>query len=73
MRHLLYYYRSWLNSYWCLKKNSETPTDSKFACSLSETNFSKKKNAKKMFSRSTDSSFSGYVIGNKDLFLGLIM
>ena len=26
---------------------------------------------KKMFSRPTDSSFSGYVIGNKDLFLGL--
>ena len=26
-----------------------------------------------MFSRPTDSSFSGYVIGNKDLFLGLIV
>ena len=26
------------------------------------------KNAKKMFSRPTDSGFSGYVIGNKDLF-----
>ena len=70
MRQLLYCYRSRLDSYWCLKKNTETPTDSKFGCSLSETNFSKlKKNAKKMFSRSTDSSFSGYVIGNKDIFL----
>ena len=33
--------------------------------------FQNKKNAKKMFSRPTDSSFSGYVIGNKDFFLGL--
>ena len=68
MRHLLYCYRLQLDSYWCLKKITETPTDSKFACSLSETNFQNKKNAKKMFSRPTDFSFSGYVIGNKDLF-----
>ena len=69
MRHLLYCYRSRLGSYWYLKKITETPTDSKFGCSLSETKFSKqKKMQKKMFSRPTDSSFSGYVIGNKDLF-----
>ena len=73
MRHLLYCYRSRLNSYWCLKKKFQKhlPTQNLPAVCQKQI-FQNKKNAKKkMFSRPTDPSFSGYVIGNKDLFLGL--
>ena len=69
MRHLLYCYRSWLNSYWCLKKKLQKhlPTLNLPAVRQKQI-FQNKKNAKKMFSQPTDSSFSGYVIGNRPFF-----